>query len=214
MENMFNLVLVDLQEDLCHEFEKSFKGVDKVTVQYGRFEDVDFDCIVSAANSFGLMDGGVDGAITMYFGGQMMDRVQAHIIDRYHGEQPVGTSFIIRGNEQLNDGDNKYVAHTPTMRIPMNIVATENVYQAMKAMLIEVHRFNKLIDDGKLDSKYNRINTVACTGLGTFCGEIPSKRAARDMKLAYDNFINPPTEIDWDFAVQRNKEVFLSKINH
>jgi O-acetyl-ADP-ribose deacetylase (regulator of RNase III) len=212
MENLFDLVLVDLQPELCNEFRIAFEGVEKVSVVDGRFEDVEFDCIVSAANSFGLMDGGVDGAITMYFGNQMMNRVQNKIIEDYHGEQPVGTSFIIRGNEEWNDRHNKYVAHTPTMRVPMNIRTTENVYQAMKAMLLEVNNFNKLVDSGKMPEYVNRINTVACTGLGTFCGEVPFNKAAKDMRMAYNNFMNKPRAISWEYAVERNKQIFRSKI--
>lgn len=211
MKNNFNLVLVDLQGELCQEFEKSFAGVEGVTVKHGQFEDVDFDCIVSAANSFGLMDGGVDGAITGYFGKQMMDRVQQHIINKYHGEQPIGTSFIIRGEEEwLLDGNNKYVAHTPTMRIPMRISNTDNVYQAMRSMLIAVKEFNEVCDDPNTPKYLNRINTVACTGLGTFCGEMPYYRAANQMRLAYDNFIKSPKSIDWDFANIRHREIFKS----
>jgi len=42
----------------------------------GKFEELkQFDCMVSAANSFGLMDGGVDLAIICYFGVELMDRV-------------------------------------------------------------------------------------------------------------------------------------------
>lgn len=51
--------------------------------------------MVSAANSFGLMDGGIDAAITDFFGKQLPVRVQARIISEYGGVQPVGTSFII-----------------------------------------------------------------------------------------------------------------------
>jgi len=212
MKSNFKLVLVDLEPELCLEFEAAFKGVENVEVVNGPFEKVEFDCIVSAANSFGLMDGGIDGAITGYFGQQMMDRVQKKIIADYCGEQPVGTSFIIRGNEKWNEGKNKYVAHTPTMRIPKNIVRTDNVYQAMKAMLIEVQKFNNIVDVNDKYPDLNRINTVACTGLGTFCGEIPYKRAAKEMRLAYDNVMNPPTVLDWDFAVKRNSEIFKAKI--
>jgi len=214
MEKNFKLILVDLNSQLCEEFRKTFDGVEGVEVRDGRFEDVEFDCIVSAANSFGLMDGGVDGAITGYFGQQMMKRVQQKIIDDYHGEQPVGTSFIIRGNEEWNEGKNKYVAHTPTMRVPMNIRTTENVYQAMKAMLIAVQKFNDEIDNYVTHPDFNRINIVACTGLGTFCGEIPPKKAAKDMRMAYDNFINVPKVLDWDFARQRANQIFLSKVGN
>jgi O-acetyl-ADP-ribose deacetylase (regulator of RNase III) len=210
MESNFNLVLVDLQGDLCQEFERHFNGLDKVSVHHGSFTEVDFDCMVSAANSFGLMDGGVDGAITMHFGEQLQNRVQEHIIKQYHGEQPVGTSFIINANEEIVEGQNKYVAHTPTMRIPMDIRHTENVYQAMRAMLIEVHKFNNELDFG-FEGPLNRINTVACTGLGTFCGRVPSASAAKQMRLAYDNYLNVPDSIDWDFANIRNNQIFLNK---
>jgi O-acetyl-ADP-ribose deacetylase (regulator of RNase III) len=210
----FNLVLVDLESDLCDEFRKAFVNVEGVTVVNGRFEDVEFDCIVSAANSFGLMDGGVDGAITDYFGQQLMDRVQETIIEEYHGEQPVGTSFIIRANDELKLGDNQYVAHTPTMRLPMNIRTTENVYHAMKAMLIEVQKWNEIADVAGPSIGYNRIDTVACTGLGTFCGEVPFKKAAKDMRMAYDNFVNVPTVLDWDFARERSQQIFRSKIGN
>merc|ERR1739838_10096 len=130
MEKMFKLVLVDLQGELCQEFENTFNGLENVEIVNGRFEDVDYDCVVSAANSFGLMDGGVDGAITMRYGTQLEDRVQEVIIRDFHGEQPVGTSFIIRAESEIKkNGKNTYVAHTPTMRIPKDIRSTENVYQ-------------------------------------------------------------------------------------
>lgn len=41
------------------------------------------------------MDGGIDQAITEFFGQQLPDRVQKHIIKEYGGCQPIGTSFII-----------------------------------------------------------------------------------------------------------------------
>jgi O-acetyl-ADP-ribose deacetylase (regulator of RNase III) len=54
----------------------------------------DFDCMVSAANSHGLMDGGVDLAIVQFFGFELMDSMQERILNDYLGEQPVGVSFI------------------------------------------------------------------------------------------------------------------------
>ncbi|VEA17077.1 caudovirales tail fibre assembly protein [Salmonella enterica subsp. enterica] len=37
------------------------------------------------AETFGLMDGGVDAAITAYFGSQLQERVQQNIIREYLG---------------------------------------------------------------------------------------------------------------------------------
>lgn len=192
----FRLILVDLQAGLCAAFERAFANLPNVAVVHGRFEELPvFDCMVSAANSFGLMDGGVDGAIIHYFGIGLMQRVQAHILNEYLGEQPVGTSFIIEtGNEA-----HPFLAHTPTMRVPMEIAHTDNVYLAMWAMLRAVHHHNR--------RAARPIQTVACPGLGTLTGHVPPSEAARQMALAYRNYLNPPQRIDWPYADLRQKAI-------
>ena len=61
---MKKLILVDPNAELCKEWRKKFKGLPNVMIVNDRFENLgQFDCMVSAANSFGLMDGGVDLAI-------------------------------------------------------------------------------------------------------------------------------------------------------
>jgi O-acetyl-ADP-ribose deacetylase (regulator of RNase III) len=93
---MRKLLLVDPQAELCDAWQAAFQGHPEVEVVNGRFEQVlEYDCLVSAANSFGLMDGGVDLAITNYFGPSLQRRVQQFILDHYNGEQPVGSSFIV-----------------------------------------------------------------------------------------------------------------------
>jgi hypothetical protein len=57
------------------------------------------------------MDGGVDAAITLFFGGQLQKKVQKYILENFEGEQPVGTSFII----ETDNDKHPYLAHTPTM---------------------------------------------------------------------------------------------------
>ena len=197
MRNRFKLILCDFSEQLCDEWRLSFANFPEVEIKHGIFEHIDFDCINSPANSFGLMDGGIDEAITMYFGQQMMDRVQAMIIDKYAGEQPVGTSEIVRGTA---DGIERvrYVAHTPTMIIPELIGNTNNVYMAMKAMLLAVETHNK---NNELEE--NKIRTLVCSGLGTGAGRVPFKKAAIDMAKAYQVFKNRPRNISWSFATSR-----------
>lgn len=197
----FKLVLCDFNEELTREWKRAFENHPEVEIKYGRFEDVDFDCVVSPANSFGLMDGGIDEAITMYFGQQMMDRVQKMIIDKYAGEQPVGTSEIVRGSSDDNEKRVKFVAHTPTMIIPRDIGRTTNVYMAMKAMLIAVQNHNENI------YSVNKINTVVCSGLGTGAGRVPYLKAADDMEKAYYNFKHRPKELTWQFALIRYNNI-------
>ncbi len=58
-------------------FPQAFQQLPNVEIVHGYFEQLPvFDCMVSAATSFGLMDGGVAAAITDFFGVGFMQRVQ------------------------------------------------------------------------------------------------------------------------------------------
>lgn len=180
------LKLVDPNFGMWEAFTEYFHNLPNVEVHKTRFEKIDdYDCMVSAANSFGIMDGGVDLAISHYFGWQLMERVQKRIINEYLGEQPVGTSFIIATNHEHHP----FLAHTPTMRVPMNISHTDNVDNAMWAMLVTVHNHNQINEQ--------KINTVVCPGLGTGYGKVPFRESARQMALAYKHYLNPPLHINW-----------------
>jgi len=202
MKERFKLTLCDFSEGLITEWKKSFKDFPEVEIRFGRFEDVDFDCVVSPANSFGLMDGGIDEAITMYYGQEMMDRVQNMIVNKYAGEQPVGTSEIILGKYD-DEGNPMYVAHTPTMIIPELIRHTDNIYMAMKAMLLAVENYNNQANDK------SKIRSVVCSGLGTGAGRVPFHKAARDMAKAYRVFKVRPKEgqLSWAFATNRYRYI-------
>jgi O-acetyl-ADP-ribose deacetylase (regulator of RNase III) len=192
----FGIILVNPGRPLCDEFREHFHGLPRVEVAESPFESLPaFDCMVSAANSFGLMDGGVDYAISEFFGRDLQKKVQARIIEEYDGEQPVGTSMIVETGHPRHP----YVAHTPTMRIPMPIRGTDNVYLAMKAWLNAVRRHNVTSD--------RAIASVACPGLGTATGAVPYPEAARQMALAYRNFLNRPDRITWAFAEARQREI-------
>ncbi len=192
----FKLILVDPKSDLVKEWKQSFNKLPNVEIVSGYFEDLpEFDCMVSAANSFGLMDGGVDLAISRFFGWDLMADVQRKIIAEYLGEQPVGTSMIV----ETNHDKHPYIAHTPTMRVPLPISRTDNVYLAMWAMLREIWRHNQISE--------RPINIVACPGLGTLTGRVPAKEAARQMSLAYRNFYNRPQAINWQYTSDRQNEI-------
>lgn len=195
MKNI-NYILMATSEYMAQCFENSFRDFDNVKVYRGVFEQLsNIDCIVSPANSFGLMDGGMDLALINYFGDQLQKRVQQYIIDEFYGEQPVGTSFII----ETNNNKIKYLAHTPTMRVPMFINNTDNVYKATKATLIEIDKYNK-VDDYK-------IKTVALPAFGQGAGRMHPINVAYQMSLAFKHIKNVPNKIDWDFARFRDYEI-------
>lgn len=163
-------ILLDLATSICDAWREFFAGLSDVEIRHAPFESLigTFDCFVSPANSFGLMDGGIDAAITRYFGFALQDLVQAEIWRQYRGEQPVGTCLIVpTGNPQC-----PWLAHCPTMRAPMDVSWTNNAYAAFLAALTT--------------AEAHGIETLACPGLGTLTGSMPANVAARQMRYAFD----------------------------
>ncbi len=182
-----------LYESFCSRFNY-FPGVE--IVNRGFQEIAKYDCLVSPANSFGMMDGGMDAEIIEFFGIALEDRVKQCILENFLGEQPVGTSLIVRtGHPQY-----PFLAHTPTMRVPMQIKGADIPYIAMWAMLLEVHRYNR--------THPNSIGSVVCPGLGTGIGQIPPLEAARQMALAYDHFLYPPKQLNCFVAASRQLAIW------
>lgn len=189
-----NLILCDYNSILCAEWEKNFQNEPEVQIVCGDFKSVlEYDCIVSPANSFGIMDGGFDLALVNYFGQELMERVQDKIRAEYAGEQPVGTCLIVEtGNKK-----HPYLAHTPTMRIPHIIREYDTVYNAMRAMLLAVR-------------KHSDIKIVLCTGLGTVTGKVSPAVAAKQMYMAYKSVMQPLQQINWQIAVDTEQKILNS----
>jgi O-acetyl-ADP-ribose deacetylase (regulator of RNase III) len=191
------LILVDRGEEFCDALRWQFRSNPEVRIVCGRFEDLpSFDCVVTAGNSFGLMDAGMDLAVVRYFGQHVMERVQKQILDDFLGEQPVGTCIIVPTDHPTHH----FVAHAPTMRVPMNIQGTDHVYLAMWAVLTSVHRHNR--------SESRKIASLACPGLGTGTGGVDSAEAALQLWLAYEHFQRPPQFINPSMAQQRHERIY------
>ncbi|EHP4975701.1 macro domain-containing protein [Salmonella enterica] len=196
---MIKLILSAPEPAMAAAFECYFQNTENVEIIRRPFETVpEFDCMVSAANSFGLMDGGVDAAITTYFGTQLQRRVQKYIIQEYLGEQPVGTAFIT----ETGDGEHPWLVHAPTMRVPLIIDGTDAVYNATRAALLAIFQHNKSA------AEYKKIKSVVFPAMGAGCGQVPPDSVARQMRLAWDGFINCATEINWQYASDRQNAVF------
>jgi len=191
------LILVAPNSQLFAAFQQHFSYLPNIEIVNNYFEWLpEFDCLVSPANSFGMMDGGMDAAIIRFFGHSLMAKVQQYILKEFLGEQPVGTSFIV----ETGHPKHPFLAHTPTMRVPMSIAGTDIPYVAMWAMLLAVRRYNQSSD--------RKIDSVACPGLGTGIGRVPYPEAARQMALAYDNFLHPPKFLNCIVAAERQLQIW------
>ncbi|MEZ5305377.1 MAG: macro domain-containing protein, partial [Verrucomicrobiales bacterium] len=174
-----------------------FGDIPQVEVHCGALESLPrYDCIATAGNSFGLMDAGLDLAIVRYFGRPLMEVIQARILRDYLGEQPVGTSFLVRTGMP----ERPFVAHTPTMRNPMNISGTDQVYAATWATLLAAAAHNRSGDPPA-------ITTLALPGFGTGTGGVEILEASLQMRLAIEHFLKPPAFLNPTVAQERHERI-------
>jgi O-acetyl-ADP-ribose deacetylase (regulator of RNase III) len=190
--------LIHPQPEMCDAFRARFADLPHVSVIQSRFEDLPpHDCFVTAANSFGIMNAGIDAAVIRVHGEQLMKAVQHHILDQYLGEQPIGTSFL----QPTGNADCPFIAHTPTMRVPGSIAGTDKVYVATWAALLAVYRHNASAEQDQ------RIRQIVFPAMGAGFGAVPYSEVARQMAVAYDHYLHPPHRMDWDMVTGREKSI-------
>ncbi|BAZ16479.1 putative appr-1-p processing enzyme family [Calothrix sp. NIES-4071] len=158
---------------------------DFVTVHRGSILDVECDAVVSPANSFGFMDGGIDFIYMDYFGKDIQLKVRRQIFDYHHGELIVGNADIV----ETGDSKIPYLIAAPTMRVPMVLHDSVNAYLAARAVFILVS--SGLFTSGaKAGEKISdHVKTVAMPGLGTGVGNIHSKTCALQVRTAINDIL-------------------------
>lgn len=168
------IILCELSEKVVEAWQSFFSGAKNVRILNTDITQLECDAIVSPANSFGFMDGGLDYALSERLGWDLEKKLQQQIKELPEGELLVGRALV------LPTGDAKlpYLISAPTMRIPtnFNIDTSVNAYLAMKALLIQA------VND-------ERINSVAVPGLCTGVGRMQPIIAARQMFQAYKEII-------------------------
>lgn len=165
--------LIDRNIKMCNIWKFYFNGIEGVTINCGDFFSLPTDCIVSPSNSFGYMDGGLDYAISMKLGWKVQEKLQKQIQEKYNGELLVGQSELV----ETDHPDIPYLISAPTMRVPLEIENTPNVYLAARAIFL------------LLKKKEDRIKTVTISGLGTGVGHMPYDKCAKQMRMAYEHIM-------------------------
>jgi len=171
---MLDLHLRDLNPSVVAAWEAAFAGTVDVTLSTGEIFEASADAIVSPANSFGYMDGGIDLVYSRFFGPELQESLQSLLQREHFGELPVGQAVIL----ETGHASIPFLVSAPTMRVPGNIARTVNVYLAFRAALAAVLAHN--------ERSTRPITTLLVPGLGTGVGKVPPTRAAKQMKLAHD----------------------------
>ena len=179
------IYLLDRNPQMIESWKEYFGDIPNAIIvcdDFAHFMDNNkVDCVVSPANSYGLMDGGYDLAITKWFGDSLQKKVQQYILDNFYGEQPVGTSIIVDSNK-----DGIKLIHTPTMRSPSKIRDTLVIYQCMRTCLI------RAMESG--------IKSIVIPAFGGAVGQVEYNVIAKMMYKAYLQLLNPPYYLNWSYV--------------
>jgi O-acetyl-ADP-ribose deacetylase (regulator of RNase III) len=182
--------LRDLGKPLVDAWNREFDGIASVRTSCGDIFsskrgpiaagdpiDVKADAIVSPANSFGFMDGGIDAVYTFQFGEALQRRLQHVIASELGGELVVGMAVVV----PTQNSDIPWCISAPTMRVPRDVADTVNAYRAFRAALRAVLAHNA--------SGLAPINSILCPGLATAIGRMPVARCARQMRAAWNDVL-------------------------
>ncbi|MCL2463604.1 MAG: macro domain-containing protein [Micrococcales bacterium] len=172
------ITLFSTDKELCDAWGIDFAEDPDVTVLNADYRDLAaHDAIVSPANSFGIMNGGLDLAIRTELGVEVQDTTQWCIQENYCGCQPVGTTITVK---ILDPGRFRYLIHAPTMQFPQDIRNTLNPLHSFYAALAAAQE--------------QQITTLACSGMGAGTGMVPPEEASRQMHLAFNLFTTARTD--------------------
>lgn len=136
---------------------KMSEGPLQISIIQGSILDVDAQVIVNAANSLGMMGGGVAGVIKRAAGPEVEEEA------RRQAPIPVGNAVLTSGGKTKFQG----IIHAPTMPQPAMRIPAKNVGLATRAAL-------RLADEKAVES-------LAMPGMGTGVGGVAPADAAAAM---------------------------------
>ena len=204
------IILTAVENSLATAWKEFCGDLDFVEVYQGSILDVECDAIVSPANSFGFMDGGIDGIYLSHFGYNIQTRVRRQIFDFHNGELIVGNADIV----ETEDEKIPFLIVAPTMRVPMILTDTVNPYLVARAIFILIRegKFLSGTFEGKEVSKY--VETVAFPGLGTGVGKVGFNTCAGQVRQAIDDIILEKYRMpqSWAEASERHQLLYTNKL--
>ncbi|KAF4810137.1 hypothetical protein CGCTS75_v014654 [Colletotrichum tropicale] len=176
-------------------------------------EDVQFDTIVSPANSYGRLDGAFDDAISRALSPRddylaLTHVAQRQLYEQWRGFAPPGTCTLVRIPDEFrarsrNVWGTRRVALCPTMRTPTNVTwDREIVYECVWSLLCAIDNHNRDVREAKT-AEGEEIRSVLMTPLATGVGRVSPEKWASQAVLAINHFVqaseNPEkwSKLDW-----------------
>ena len=178
---MLEIIFFDINDDFINIYKEIIKS-NKIKFSFIK-KDVEsllqlykFNAIISPANSFGNMNGGIDRIYK-----KMFPKIDIRLVNEINNLKlascgygyyiPIGSNIIVdTGYNNCN-----FMIAAPTMFTPRNIIGTDNVYKCFYGILERLHNNNLII---------------ACPCLGTGIGGLTAKESAEQILKAVTTFFN------------------------
>jgi O-acetyl-ADP-ribose deacetylase (regulator of RNase III) len=202
--------LTATEEELADAWQQCCADLPDVSVFRGSILEVSCDAVVSPANSFGFMDGGIDAVYLDHFGAAIQMRLRRLIFERHHGELVVGAAEIV----ETGDLQIPYLIAAPTMRVPMVLKESVNAYLAARAALLLALHGTFPLGEYAGSRISDRVRTVAFPGLGTGVGRIRAKACAQQVREAINDVVLGKYRMpqSWAEASERHQLLYTKQI--
>jgi len=203
------IILTAVDKELASAWREFCGHYEFVRVHEGSIFDLEVDAVVSPANSFGFMDGGIDLLYSRFFGWDLQNELRKIISEHHGGELVVGNAEIVEtGHEKL-----PFLIAAPTMRVPMILRDSVNPYLAARAVFRLV--MSGVFPTGSFAGQRvdGHVKSIALPGLGTGVGQIGANTCAHQVAQAIGdvilgNIVPPRT---WAEAMERHQLLYTDR---
>jgi len=173
------LVLCAVDEPLATAWAAAAKKLTgRVRVHRGSVLDVVAQAVVSPANSYGWMRGGIDAVYARAFPG-VEQSVRSAVLAFHGGEVPIGEAVVVPTGE----AEPAWLISAPTMREPGERLPADTVHPYLAARAVFLQWRDGQLDDGPVREI---VDTIAMPGLGTGVGGVDPATCARQVAAAWD----------------------------
>ena len=175
LQDILSVYFVDCNVEVISAYADKFKTVGDCRFVIGNILSQDRGCLVSPANSYGNMSGGIDRQYRDYFGPELEQRLRVYI-DNLHGRKlKIGNAQIV----PTNDDKFPYIIFCPTVEKPSELTTGENVRKAAIAIFRQAVRYNFKVKEA------DKIDRLLIPGFGTDMAGLDPHISAKEMYLAY-----------------------------
>lgn len=173
------LVLCALDKQLARAWQSVVDTVrGAVRLHQGSVLDVDAEAVVSPANSYGWMRGGIDAVYARAFP-EVEQNVRSAVLAYHGGELPIGQALAVPTGEAVP----AWMISAPTMREPGQRLPSDTVHPYLAARAVFRHWRDGRLEDGVELRRV--VTTIAMPGLGTGVGGVSPETCARQVAAAW-----------------------------